>query len=87
VSAYYNVFGERLSQVSPPGTPNVYEQPTPTLDLILIQRLGGHWKCTLAAKNLLNSALEETYTYRGVEYIRSSHRRGIRTSLELNYTY
>jgi hypothetical protein len=44
VSAYYNVFGERLSQVSPPGTPNVYEQPAPTLDLIWNQSFRDHWK-------------------------------------------
>jgi TonB-dependent receptor len=87
VSVYYNLFGERISQVSPPGTPNVFEQPVPTLDLIWNQRLGERWKVQLAAKNLLDGAQEETYTYRNVEYVRSSFRRGIRTSLELNYTY
>ncbi len=87
VSAYYNVFGERLSQVSPPGTPNVFEQPAPTLDLIWNQKLRDRWKITVSAKNLLNRAAEETYTYHGVDYLRSSHRRGVTTSLGVTYTY
>ncbi len=87
VSVYYNVFGERLSQVSPPGTPNVFEQPAPTLDLVWNQKFRQHWKLSVSAKNLLDRAAEETYTYRGVDYLRSSHRRGITTSLGLTYTY
>ena len=87
VSAYYNVFGRRLSQVSPPGTPNVIEQPAPTLDVVWNQRFRDHWKVTLSAKNLLDPAVEETYTYRERDYIRSSHRRGITTALGITYTY
>jgi len=87
VSAYYNVFGERLSQVSPPGTPNVFEQPAPTLDLVWNQKFRDRWKLSLSAKNLLDRAAEETYTYRGIDYIRSSHRRGVTTSLGVTYTY
>ena len=87
VSVYYNVFGERLSQVSPPGTPNVFEQPAPTLDVVWSQRLRDRWKFSLSAKNLLDRAAEETYTYRGVDYLRSSHRRGVTTSLGVTYTY
>jgi TonB-dependent receptor len=87
VSAYYNVFGARLAQVSPPGTPNVYEQPAPTLDLILNQTWRDRWKFTASVKNLLNEAAEETYTYRGVDYLRSSRRRGVTTALGVTYTY
>jgi outer membrane receptor protein involved in Fe transport len=87
VSVYYNVFGERLAQVSPPGTPNVFEQPAPTLDVVWNQRFRERWKISVSAKNLLDRAAEETYTYRGVDYLRSSHRRGITTSLGLTYTY
>lgn len=87
VSVYYNLFGERLAQVSPPGTPNVFEQPAPTLDVIWSQRLGERWKLSLSAKNLLDRPAEETYTYRGEDYVRSSHRRGVTTSLGLTYSY
>jgi outer membrane receptor protein involved in Fe transport len=87
VSAYYNVFGARLAQVSPPGTPNVFEQPAPTLDVVWNQRLRDRWKITVSAKNLIDRAAEETYSYRGTDYIRSSHRRGVTTSLGATYTY
>ncbi len=87
VSVYYNLFGERMAQVSPPGTPNVFEQPAPTLDVIWRQRLGERWKLSLSSKNLLDRAAEETYSYRGQDYVRSSHRRGVTTSLGLTYSY
>ncbi len=87
VSVYYNVFGERLSQVSPPGTPNVFEQPAATLDFIWNQKIRDRWKVSFSAKNLLDRAAEETYTYRGIDYLRSSHRRGVTTSLGVTYTY
>jgi outer membrane receptor protein involved in Fe transport len=87
LSVYYNVFGERLSQVSPPGTPNVFEQPAPTLDVIWNQKFRDRWKLTISAKNILDRAAEETYTYRGIDYLRSSHRCGVTTSLGLTYAY
>jgi TonB-dependent receptor len=87
MSLYYNVFGERIAQVSPPGTPNIFEQPAPTLDFVWGQRVGDRWKFTLSARNLLDRAAEETYAYRGTTYLRSSHRRGVTTSLGLTYSY
>jgi TonB-dependent receptor len=87
VSLYYNILGERLSQVSPPGTPNVFEQPAPTLDLIWSQKFRDRWKLSVSVKNLLDRATEETYTYREVDYMRSSHRRGVTTSLGLAYAF
>jgi outer membrane receptor protein involved in Fe transport len=87
VSIYYNLFGQRLSQVSPPGTPNIFEQPAPTLDLIWAQRFASRWKFTLAARNLLDRPAEQTYSYRGIDYLRASYRRGITTSLGVSYTF
>ena len=87
VSAYFNLFGERLSQVSPPGTPNVFEQPAPTLDLIWNQKIGYRWKLTLSVKNVLDRPVEETYTYRGETYQRSSYKRGAVTSLGVTFTF
>lgn len=87
MSLYYNVFGERISQVSPPGTPNVYEQPAATLDFVWSQKVRDRWKFTLSAKNLLDRAAEETYRYRDTTYLRSSHRRGVTTALGVTYTY
>ena len=68
-------------------TPNVFEQPAPTLDLIWNQKFRDRWKLSFSTKNLLDRAAEESYTYRGVNYLRSSHRRWITTSLGLTYAY
>lgn len=87
VSLYYNIFGERLMQVSPPGTPNVFEQPAPTLDLLYAQKIRDRWKVTVSAKNLLDRASEQTYTYRDTDYFRSSYKRGVTTSLGVTYSY
>ena len=87
VSVYYNLFGRRISQVSPPGTPSVMEEPWPSLDLILNQRFGERWKLTFSAKNLLNRAAEETYTYLDRQYLRASRVRGVTTSLGVTFTY
>jgi outer membrane receptor protein involved in Fe transport len=87
VSLYYNILGERLSLVSPPGTPNVFEQPAPTLDFIWSQKFRDRWKLSFSVKNLLDRATEETYSYRDADYVRSSHRRGVTTSVGLAYAF
>jgi outer membrane receptor protein involved in Fe transport len=87
VSVYYNVFGERLAQVSPPGTPDVYERPAPTLDITWAQKLGARWKLGASVRNLLNAEARETYDYRGVTYDRSRHRNGVTASLGITWTY
>ena len=57
------------------------------LDLILGQSFGRGWKASLSAKNVLNPAAEETYTYRGRDYLRSSRVRGITTSFGVTYSF
>jgi outer membrane receptor protein involved in Fe transport len=86
-SIYYNVFGERLALVSPPGTPDIYEQPATELDFILSQKFGVRWKVGFSAKNLLNSTEEATQTFRGVDYTRYARTRGRTYSLSLGYGF
>jgi outer membrane receptor protein involved in Fe transport len=87
VSVYYNVFGERLAQVSPPGTPDVFERPVPTLDVTWSQKVVDRWKLGVSVRNLLNAEARETYDYRGVTYDRSRHRNGVTGSLGITWTY
>lgn len=87
LSLYYNVFGERIAQISPPGTPAVFEQPAPTLDAVFSQKFGDHWKVTLSGRNLLNSESHETYEFRGVTSDRVRYRRGVSFSLGVSWTY
>ncbi|WP_412061589.1 TonB-dependent receptor domain-containing protein [Rubrivirga sp. IMCC45206] len=58
---YFNVFGRRLSRVSRVGTPDVYEEPAPTLDLVASRRVADNWSLKLSAKNLLNAPFREVY--------------------------
>jgi TonB-dependent receptor len=86
-SVYYNVFGERLATVAPPGTPDIFEQPAPTLDLVISQRLGRAWRLGFKAQNLLDPAIEQTQTYRGVEYVRAVYHRGRVYSLSIDWRF
>lgn len=86
-SIYYNLFGKRLALVSPPGTPDIYEQPAAELDFILAQRFGERWKFSFSAKNLLNPSEEAIQTFRGVDYVRYERKRGRSYSVSLGYGF
>lgn len=86
-SIYYNLFGRRLALVSPPGTPDIFEEPAAELDFILSQKFGAHWKVGFAAKNLLNPAERAIQTFHGVDYIRYERTRGRNFSLSLGYGF
>jgi len=64
----YNMTGERISLVTKGGTPDVYQQPLPLLDLNIQQNLSKHFVLTLKAKNLLNSISKEVYHYKDIDY-------------------
>lgn len=64
----YNMTGPRISLVTKGGTPDVYEQAFPLLDLNIQQNLGKHFVLTLKARNLLNSVSKEVYTYKDIDY-------------------
>lgn len=85
-SLYFNVFGERLAEVSTGGTPNVYEQPRPMLDLSVSQRVWQGLKLKASVKNLLNSNFRLTQTFKNTEYIRQAYESGRQFSLSANYS-
>jgi TonB-dependent receptor len=84
-SLYYNIFGRRLSQVSIGGTPDIYEEPAGTLDLIVSQRMLSNFTMKLSAKNLLNPSIQETQGFKGQDFIVQDYQRG--RSLSLSVTY
>ncbi len=86
-SIYYNLFGERLALVSPPGTPDIFEQPAAELDFILSQKFATRWKVGFSAKNLLNSEEKALQTFRGVDYVRYERARGRSCSLSFGYGF
>lgn len=61
----FNVFGERLAAVGTNGIPDIYEQPRPTLDFTLRQRLPAGLQLSLKAQNLLDAETHFTQEFTG----------------------
>ncbi|MFB6257880.1 MAG: TonB-dependent receptor domain-containing protein [Flavobacteriales bacterium] len=81
-----NVTGPRMVIVSQGGTPNVYDQPNPRLDLKVKKSLGERFDVGVQVENLLNPANRWTQSFAGKEYVFSSHRSGRRYSLSISYS-
>jgi TonB-dependent receptor len=85
-SLYYNIFGERLTEVSLGGTPNIYEQPRGVLDFTLSQRLLKGITLKAAAKNLLDSEVRKVHHFKNIDYVSRRHTLGRTFSLGLTYS-
>ncbi len=88
---YVNVFGRRLSRV---GVPDVYESPSPQLDLVASRQVLDQFRLKLAVKNLLNQGVEEVYDFPESTYaaiggeapIYQSYARGTSVSVGLSFS-
>ncbi len=85
VSVHYNVFGERLSEVSTGGTPNAFEQPAGMLDITGSQRLWDRVTLKFSAKNLLDPDIKKVHPFNNEEFIRSLYKRGRTYSVGFSY--
>ena len=85
VSVHYNVFGERLSEVSTGGTPNAFEQPAGMLDITGSQRLSDRVTLKFSAKNLLDPDIKKVHTFNSEDFIRSLYKRGRTFSIGFSY--
>ncbi len=83
----YNVTGKRLDLVTTGALPDVYEQPSPALDLIVTRRFGDRWKLKLSARNLLDAEREKSFTHNGTTYFYERFRTGRSFSLSLGYDF
>jgi hypothetical protein len=77
----FNVFGPRISFVTDNGTPNVYEQPRPTLDFSIAKTVGKYLSFRFRARNIINPLVNNIHTYQGVDYTFRSYRTGRTFSL------
>jgi TonB-dependent receptor len=83
--AYYYA-AERLALINN-NAYDVYEQPAPSLDLVISQRLSKHFKLKFSAENLLNPKVIRSYAVDGPTdktFIYSSYTRGITFGLSLS---
>ncbi|MEE4310574.1 MAG: TonB-dependent receptor [candidate division KSB1 bacterium] len=85
-SVYYNVFGERLSEVNKNGQPFVYEQPVNTVNLNLDWQFMEDMNLKFAVNNLLNEDYKKTQVFKGKEYIFTRFTRGRTFSLGIGYS-
>ncbi|MBN1970075.1 MAG: TonB-dependent receptor [Candidatus Delongbacteria bacterium] len=81
----FNIFGERLSEVSEGATPNIYEQPRPELNFSISQRLFDNYQLKFSARNITDEAIEKVQHFKGKDYIQSSHKDGRSFSLSFGY--
>lgn len=84
-SLNFNVFGPRISFVTDTGTPNVFEQPRPSLDFSIAKAFGDHFSVRFRARNLLDPLYNNVHTFRDVEYTFRSYRIGRTFSLSVSY--
>ena len=65
---------------------DVYEQPAPTIDFVLSQKVGRHATIKFSAKNLLDPEFERTYG-KNSSLLYSSYTKGRAFGLSLNYDF
>ena len=88
VGLFFNVFGRRLSQVSALSLPDVYEQPSPQLDLVASKQMFRGISAKVSVKNLLDADVSQVYDTEvdGVAPIYQQYGRGRSLSFGLSYS-
>lgn len=81
----FNLTGEKLAVVTKGETPNIYQQPVPSLNFNIAKGFGDRLKFKFAVNNILDSENKKTYTFEGKEYIFQSYKYGRTFSLGFSY--
>ncbi len=81
----FNLFGPRLAQVGTLGTPDIYERPIPTLNLVVGKALSKHWEMSVKVNNILNYSYQLYQTFRGDKYITAEYKLGVSASIGISY--
>jgi hypothetical protein len=81
----YNLFGDRLSEVTSDATPDVYERQRGLLNLVVSQKIVSHLSFNFAAKNITNSRINFSHEYKGNEFARRLYLNGREFKFGLTY--
>lgn len=84
-SIAFNVQGEKLVLATVGGLPDIYQQPTPAMDVTLTKNIGEHFGVRFRARNLINPVDRKTYTFQGVSYDWLANTSGRNFALTLSY--
>lgn len=85
MSLNFNVWGDRISDISSGGTPNVYERSRPQLDYTISQNISSRWSIRFRARNLFNPENRRTYRFHDQDFTFQSFRTGRVFSLGITY--
>jgi outer membrane receptor protein involved in Fe transport len=80
-----NVSGPRIA-ITKLNAEDVYEQPAPSLDMVVSKRLGKRTTLRFAARNLLDPEIERTYGEDG-NLLYSSYTKGVTLSFSVSYEF
>ncbi len=80
-----NVFGDRLSEVSLNGTPDIYEQARPQLDFSIKKTFANRYSLKLGVQNILDTDYRKTMSYKNADYIFQQYQRGISYNFGFSY--
>lgn len=81
----YNLFGERLAEVTSDATPDVYEKSRGVLNFTTSQRILGGLNFKFQAMNLLDSSIRFVHEYKGTDYIRREYNIGRKFYAGISY--
>ena len=82
----YNVQGPKLFMTQLGGMPDIYQQPTPTLDVTVSQTFGERFAASFRAFNLINPLDRKSYDFgEPGEYLWLAYRTGRTFSLSFTY--
>jgi len=87
LSAFYNIFGKRMTQVSTGGTPNIFEFSRHQVDLVFEQQIFEAFKAKLSAKNILNEDFERGHIFKGERFLVEKFDLGRSFSLGISYSF
>ncbi len=82
----FNIFGERLDDISSGTNPDIFEQPRPQLDFSISKGFGDHIGVKPSAQNLLNPNTRTFMEYRGNRFDITRFRTGRVFSVGLSYS-
>lgn len=86
VNLVYNVAGPKLIINTKGGTPDIYQQPSNSLNLVATKTIGHRFIASFKASNLLNAVYKQTYTFKDVEYIARQYTKGRVFEIGIKYS-
>jgi TonB-dependent receptor len=87
VTGYFNVSGKVLYNISNLATPDIYEQPRPTLNFKVVKSIGKYFNVSLLARNLLNPDYARTQQFRGQTFYAERYKIGRSFQVGLGFKF